>query len=92
MDPLGAVTHPDPYPYYAELLARAPLARHAALGLWVAASAAAVTATLTSPLARVRPAGEPIPPALLGSPAALIFGRLDRASANARIPLFGTGD
>jgi len=40
----------------------------------------------------VRPAGEPIPPALLGSPAALIFGRLDRASANARIPLFGTGD
>jgi cytochrome P450 len=78
MDPLGAVTHPDPYPYYAELLARAPLARHDALGLWVAASAAAVTATLTSPLARVRPAGEPIPPALLGSPAALIFGRLVR--------------
>lgn len=72
------MTHPDPYPYYAELVARAPLARHETLGLWVAASADAVTAALTSPIARVRPPSEPIPPALLGSPAADIFGRLVR--------------
>lgn len=72
------MTHPDPYPYYAELVARAPFSRHDALGLWVAASAEVVAATLTSPLGRVRPPGEPIPSALLGSPAAEIFGRLVR--------------
>ncbi|HSE03617.1 MAG TPA: cytochrome P450 [Methylomirabilota bacterium] len=44
----------------------------------MAASAEAVTAALTSPLARVRPVDEPVPPALRGSPAAEIFGRLVR--------------
>ncbi len=38
-DPIAAVIHPDPYPYYADLVARRPLYRDAALGLWVAASA-----------------------------------------------------
>jgi cytochrome P450 len=77
-DPIAAVTHPDPYPYYRELVARTPLYRDEALGLWVAASADAVTAVLTSPLGRVRPAAEPVPTPLLGSPAADIFGRLVR--------------
>ncbi len=77
-DPFSAVTHPDPYPYYRELVASRPLYRDDALGLWVAASADAVTAVLTSPLGRVRPAAEPVPSALLGSPAADIFGRLVR--------------
>jgi cytochrome P450 len=77
-DPIAAVTHPDPYPYYRELVARTPLYRDEALGLWVAASAEAVTAALVSPLGRVRPAAEPVPAALLGSPAADIFGRLVR--------------
>jgi cytochrome P450 len=77
-DPIAAVTHPDPYPYYRGLVARSPLYRDEALGLWVAASAEAVTAVLTSPLGRVRPPAEPVPTALLGSPAADIFGRLVR--------------
>src|SRR5689334_20530366 len=77
-DPVAAVTHADPYPYYADLVARAPFERHERLGLWVAASAETVTAVLTSDLCRVRPAAEPVPKALLGSSAADIFGRLVR--------------
>jgi cytochrome P450 len=76
-DPIAAVTHPDPYRYYARLAA-SPLYRDDALGLWVAASAAAVTAVLTSELCRVRPPAEPVPRALLGSPAAEIFRHLVR--------------
>jgi len=77
-DPIAAVTHPDPYPYYRDLVARAPMHRDEALGLWVAASADAVTAALASRLGRVRPAAEPVHAALAGSPAADIFGRLVR--------------
>lgn len=77
-DPIAAVTHPDPYPYYRDLVARTPLYRDEARGLWVAASADAVTAVLTSPLGRVRPAAEPVPTALVASPAADVFGRLAR--------------
>ncbi|MDQ6907691.1 MAG: cytochrome P450 [Chloroflexota bacterium] len=77
-DPIAAVTHPDPYPYYADLVARRPLYRDDALGLWVTSSADAVTAVLTSDLCRVRPPTEPIPEALRGSPAGTIFGHLVR--------------
>src|SRR5579862_5414553 len=76
--PLDAATHPDPYPYYAQLVAEKPLHRDTASGLWVAADAAAVSAVLTSELCRVRPPAEPVPIALLGSPAGDIFGRLVR--------------
>ncbi|HEU4370666.1 MAG TPA: cytochrome P450 [Methylomirabilota bacterium] len=78
MDPISAVTHPDPYPYYAELVAQRPIHRDETLELWVAAGAEAVTAVLTSERCRVRPPGEPVPRALLGSPAGEIFGHLVR--------------
>lgn len=77
-DPIAAVTHPDPYPYYESLMAERPFERDERLGLWVAASAEAVTAVLTSDICRVRPPAEPVPRALLGSPAAEIFRRLVR--------------
>jgi len=78
-DPIAAVTFPNPYPFYAHLVAEAPLYRDDALGLWVASSAAAVTAALTrDDLCRVRPAAEPVPRALQGSPAGEVFGRLVR--------------
>lgn len=83
-NPIAAVTHANPYPYYAGLVARAPLAYDDTLGLWVAASAEAVTAVLTSDLCRVRPATEPVPRALLGSPAAMIFGNLVRMNDGPR--------
>jgi cytochrome P450 len=77
-DPIAAVTHADPYPYYAELVARRPIYRDEALGLWVAADAAAVTAVLTSEATRVRPPAEPVPRALVGSTAGEIFRQLVR--------------
>jgi cytochrome P450 len=77
-DPIVAVTHPDPYPYYRDLVTRAPIYRDDALGLWVVSSAAAVTAALTSEVCRVRPAGEPVPAALVGSAAGELFARLVR--------------
>jgi cytochrome P450 len=82
-DPLSAVTHADPYPYYAELVASRPLYRDERLGLWVASSAEAVTAVLTSDLCRVRPPGEPVPRSLVGSPAGKIFGALVRMNDGA---------
>jgi cytochrome P450 len=77
-DPIAAVTFPDPYPFYAELVAKRPLYRDEALGVWVAASAEAVTAVLASDLCRVRPPAEPVPKALLGTPAGEIFRHLVR--------------
>jgi cytochrome P450 len=82
-DPIAAVTHPDPYPYYAELVAERPFYRDAGLGLWVAASAPAVTAALSSDLARVRPPAEPVPRGLLGSAAGEIFRHLVRMNDGA---------
>jgi cytochrome P450 len=78
LDPIAAVTHADPYPYYAHLVANQPLYRDQALGLWVASGADAVTGALASDLCRVRPPAEPVPKALLGSPAAEIFRHLVR--------------
>ncbi len=78
LDPIAAVTHPDPYPFYADLVAKRPLYRDDALGVWVAVSAEAVTAVLTSDLCRVRPPAEPVPRALVGSPAGEIFRHLVR--------------
>ncbi|MBA3943164.1 MAG: cytochrome P450 [Herpetosiphonaceae bacterium] len=77
-DPIAAVTAPDPYPCYAELVARGGIYRDDTLGLWIAASADAVTAVLSSAFCRVRPVDEPIPRALLGSSAADIFRYLVR--------------
>lgn len=77
-DPVSAVTHPDPYPYYAGLTAERPLYKDELQGYWIASSAATVTAVLTSARCRVRPPAEPVPKALLGSAAGEIFGRLIR--------------
>ena len=83
-DPVAAVTHPDPYPYYADLTAARALHRDEALGLWVACGAATVTEVLTSPACLVRPPSEPVPRALVGSPAGSIFGRLVRMNEGAK--------
>jgi cytochrome P450 len=77
-NPIAAVTHPDPYPYYADLMANKPIYRDETAGLWIASSVATVTAVLASDLCRVRPPTEQVPKALLGSPAADIFRQLVR--------------
>jgi cytochrome P450 len=86
--PLSAVTHRDPYPYYAHLVQQRPFYRDAALGMWVASSARAVQAVLESPALRVRPAEEPVPKALRASAAGVLFGRLVRMTDGAaHLPL-----
>ncbi|MBR8364559.1 cytochrome P450 [Burkholderia sp. AU19243] len=82
-DPIAAVTHRDPYPYYATLVDGPPLAFDAALGLWVASRAASVTAVLGHPACRVRPLDAPVPPALRGTTAGALFGDLVRMNDGA---------
>jgi hypothetical protein len=38
-NPIAAVTHPDPYPYYAKLLAEKPFYYDLELEMWVASGA-----------------------------------------------------
>jgi cytochrome P450 len=82
-DPLAAVTHYDPYPYYRRLVRERPFYFDAGLKLWVASSASAVREVLDHPDARVRPLAQPVPPALAGSPAGDLFGRLIRMNDGA---------
>ena len=77
-DPIAAATHPDPYPYYAQLVRERPLHRDAARGLWVAADAETVEVLLSHPACRVRPADEPVPPPLRDTPLEALFVRLIR--------------
>ncbi|MGK8207200.1 cytochrome P450 [Burkholderia cenocepacia] len=82
-DPIAAVTHRDPYPYYATLVDGPPLAFDASLGLWVASRAASVAAVLGHPACRVRPLDMPVPPALRGTTAGALFGELVRMNDGA---------
>lgn len=81
-DPLAAVTHPHPYPYY-EGLARAPgLIHDARLGLWIAAHPEDVRRVLADPACLVRPVHEPVPMRIAG-PAGGVFGALVRMNDGA---------
>ncbi|MCY1035387.1 cytochrome P450 [Corallococcus sp. BB11-1] len=86
-DPYQAVTHPDPYPYYAGLCARGGLQRIPGFEPWVAADAATVQAVLAHGQLRVRPQAEPVPSHLVGSAAGALFGRLVRMNDAAPYPL-----
>lgn len=77
-NPIEAAIDPDPYPYYADLVAHRPLYWDETIKCWIASSAETVTAVLTNKLCRVRPPGEQVPAALLNSPAADIFRHLVR--------------
>ena len=83
VDAIAAVTHPDPYPYYAGLVTARPVHRDDGLGLWVAASAAAVSAVFTSAICRVRPTAEPVPRTIAGTAAGNVFGRMVRMNDGA---------
>jgi cytochrome P450 len=83
IDPISAVVHANPYPYYAELAARSPFVFEPRLRLWVAAGAAAVTEVLEHPDLRVRPAAEPVPKAIAGAPSGEVFARLARMNDGA---------
>ncbi|WP_076998605.1 cytochrome P450 [Variovorax sp. KK3] len=82
-DAVAAVTHPDPYGWYAELREGPALARDERLHLWVASRAEVVRELFTHPALRVRPATEPVPRAIAGTPAGELFGRLVRMNDGA---------
>lgn len=81
--PIAAVTHADPYPYYARLAQRDGLWPDPASGLHVASSPAAVRAVLGHPALRVRPPDEPVPRHLVDTVAGDWFGRLVRMNDGA---------
>jgi cytochrome P450 len=84
MDAIIAATHPDPYPYYAQLRAEGGLMFHQGLNLWVASSARAVAAVLAHPDCHVRPPHEPVPKAIVGGMAGTVFGELMRMNDGER--------
>ena len=81
-DAIAAVTHPDPYRWYARLREGPALARDEGLRLWVASRAEVLQEAFAHPALRVRPAAEPVPRAIAGTPA-VVFGRLGRMNAGA---------
>ncbi|MDH1179916.1 cytochrome [Achromobacter mucicolens] len=92
--PLAAVTHPDPYPYYAQLARERPLYRDTALGMWIASHPDTIATILRHPGAQVRPADEPVPRGLCPGPAGDLFGRFVRmndGAAHARLKPLLTG-
>lgn len=84
LDPLQAVTHSDPYPYYTALARDRPLYQDTRLGLWVASDPRTIQAIMRHPAARVRPLAEPVPKGIANGPAGLLFGRFLRMSDGPR--------
>lgn len=92
INPIAAASHPDPYPYYRELLAGPALYFHPGLRLWVASRAAVIRDVFANPHCAVRPLAEPVPAAIAGSSAGAVFAGLARmnegpAHAAARLAL-----
>jgi cytochrome P450 len=82
-DPLAAVTHPDPYGYYAGLVDGPALVFDERLRLWIAAKASIVETILSDPRCRVRPMHEPVPAAIAGGSAGEVFSHLVRMNEGA---------
>ena len=74
----AAPTHPDPYPYYARLVAERPVSREGADGPWVVAGAEAVRSVLTNSDCLTRPVGRVVPDSMIGTPVGDIYGALVR--------------
>ena len=74
-DVLAAPSHPQPYPWYAQLSA---IFFDESLQLWVVRDPALVREALRHPQLRVRPRAEPVPRALQGRPAGEVFALLVR--------------
>lgn len=76
-DAISAVTHSDPYPYYAAQAACPALVYDEGLRLWIAARPALVRHIMAHPDLRVRPLDQPAPDAIAG-PAGSVFSALVR--------------
>ncbi|MDM0106901.1 cytochrome P450 [Variovorax sp. J22R24] len=82
-DAIAAVTHCNPYPWYATLRNGPALVRDERLHVWVASRADIVREVLANDALRVRPPTEPVPGAIAGTPAGKVFGRLVRMNDGA---------
>ncbi len=80
IDPIDAVSHPNPYPYYAALRAESGVHWFAERKVWALVSEPLVTAAFDMAHARVRPPSEPVPAFLQTTQAGAVFGRLARMS------------
>ena len=82
-NPIAAVTHACPYPYYRQLREQRPLYFDEGLKLWVASSHAVIDEAFRGVALRVRPPAAPVPHALLGSAAGEVFAQLVRMNDGA---------
>jgi cytochrome P450 len=83
-NPLLAVSHPDPYPYYQSLLEGPALLYDAELKLWIASRAAVIEEIFTNPDCAVRPSAEPVPKAIAASSAGEVFSHLIRMNEGSK--------
>lgn len=77
-DPVAAVTHRNPYPYYTRLAHTGSLTHDRARGHWVVADAESVLTILTHPCCRVRPIDEPVPLDLRSTPIEAVYRHFAR--------------
>lgn len=78
LTPVTASTAEDPYAYYARIAAEHPFFHDDALRSWVACSVKAVDAVLGNDAFLVRPAIEPVPSIMQGTPLGELFSRMVR--------------
>ena len=78
IDPIAAVSHSDPYPYFAALRAKSGVHWFADLKLWGLVNAPLITDAFNMEQAKVRPTGAPVPAFMHGAQAGEVFGRLAR--------------
>ena len=82
-DAIAAVTHCNPYPWYASLRSGPALVFDPALRRGSPAAPTCVREVLANDALRVRPPAEPVPRAIAGTPAGELFGRLVRMNDGA---------
>ncbi|MFI8417134.1 cytochrome P450 [Serratia sp. NPDC078593] len=78
LNPLNAIQHASPWQYYAQLTRDTPVYFDTTLNLWVVSDAASTEAVLDNPQLQVRPASQPVPTGIIGTPAGEVFGQLVR--------------
>lgn len=83
-NPILAVCHPDPYPYYQSLLAGPAVYFDAELKLWVASRVEVIDEIFSNPHCAVRPAAELVPKTIAGRSAGEVFAYLIRMNEGNR--------
>ena len=83
-NPILAVCHSDPYPYYQSLLDGPALLFDAELKLWIASRAEVIEEIFANPHCAVRPSAELVPKAIAASSAGEVFADLIRMNEGSK--------